>query len=171
MTDPRNKLQSRFVQQNRFNNFGNILEKLRIFSFRCHNDLIVEIESPITVFCGLNGTGKSTILQLSSCAYSGQKTSYIKDYMVKGKLDPNPFTEKSFLEFQYCNDNSYPKSLKITRIELDKRWYYPRRPPREIFFAGIGFYLPKSEKRDFTIRNADKILFGNVTNVSIEAKK
>ena len=38
---------------------------------RCHTNTLIEVQSPITAFCGLNGTGKSTLLQLAAVAYRG----------------------------------------------------------------------------------------------------
>ena len=65
MTDPRNILQDKFAESDRFSNFGNVLTQMDIQGFRCHQNTVIDIRCPITAFCGLNGTGKSTILQLA----------------------------------------------------------------------------------------------------------
>ena len=66
MSDQRKVLQSLFADGNRFANFGEILTRIHIQGFRCHDSTVVEISSPIAGFCGLNGTGKSTLLHLAA---------------------------------------------------------------------------------------------------------
>ena len=73
--------------------------------FRCHSDTLVEIRSPITAFCGLNGTGKSTLLQLAAVAYSSPGTEwpryYVRTFLTAGTLDPKPFADTARVEYKF----------------------------------------------------------------------
>src|SRR4051812_27464519 len=95
MSDPRNILQSKFAEGGRYANFGSVLMQMKVCGFRCHSETTIDIKSPITAFCGINGTGKSTLLQLSAVAYQNDPqlgdSYYIKDFLVVGTLDPTPF--------------------------------------------------------------------------------
>jgi predicted ATPase len=139
---------------------------LAVTGFRCHVDTLIEIESPITAFCGLNGTGKSTLLQLAAAAYrkppDGNHRYYIKDFIVSGTLDPAPFQPNAFVIYAYWLENRKLKPAVITRSDPQKRWQgYKRQPERTVYFAGMGLYLPKIEVRDFVVRNASKITVTN----------
>lgn len=176
MNDQRNKLQEMFKESNRYANFGSILLYLNIKGFRCHNLTIIEIESPITAFCGLNGTGKSTILQLAAAAYKKadgdeNRRFYIKDFIISGKLDPTPFTPDSSVEYGYWQENRTLKKVAINRRDPEKRWRYGNQPSRHVFFAGMGLYLPKIEVRDFIIRNASNITITSCNDLPNQSKQ
>lgn len=176
MADPRNKLQEMFKDQNRYANFGDMLIRMHVKGFRCHTDTIIEINSPITAFCGLNGTGKSTLLQLASAAYkrsdAAQPQYYIKDFMVVSTLDPTPFRDDATVEYWFWQDNRSHKTLKLSRNAIKKKWRgYKRRLERYVFFAGIGLYLPKIERRDFTIRNASRLTISSSSEVATTIKE
>jgi len=170
MSDSRNRLQSMFLESTRFDNFGNLIMRMHVRGFRCHQNTLIDIQSPITAFCGLNGTGKSTLLQLAAAAYrnpdQNQKCYYIRDFLVVGTLDPSPFTTNASIEFRFWQDNRSLKQLTLSRNQTTKRWQgYSRRPIRRVFFAGIGLYLPKIEQRDFIIRNAGGLLVSESVSV------
>ena len=159
MTDPRTALQQMFNQANRYACFGDILTRIRVQGFRCHNDTVIDVKNPITAFCGLNGTGKSTLLQLAAAAYRnpepGRKPYNVNDFLVVGTLDPAPFTDEASVEFSYAQTNRAEKSLTLSRNAETKRWRgYQSRPERRVLFAGAGLYLPKVEQRDFVIHKA-----------------
>ena len=106
--DQRNNLQQMFQDSHRFANFGDVIIKMRIKGFRCHSDTTIEVQSPITAFCGLNGTGKSTLLQLAATAYASPSNAtrkYIKDFIIAGKLDRNAFTDIVTLCRDICGVN------------------------------------------------------------------
>jgi predicted ATPase len=162
MSDPRNAIQSMFSEANRYDAFGNLLMRMHVQGFRCHTNTLVEIESPITAFCGLNGTGKSTLLQLAATAYQSPdpelKPYYIKDFLVVGTLDPTPFTSSASVEYKFWQAGRSLRTVTLSRNALTKRWRgYRRRPVRQVLFAGIGLYLPKIEQRDFIVRNARQL--------------
>ena len=89
MNDQRGKLQQRFELSHRFANFGESIRSFRVEGFRCHKSTIIEPKSPIVDFCGLNGVGKSTLLQIVASAYknsAGQSFS-VHDFFDKNSLD------------------------------------------------------------------------------------
>lgn len=152
MTDQRNRLQKMFNTSNRFSNYGNVLMRLHVKGFRCHTNTLIEIDSPITAFCGLNGTGKSTFLQLAAAAYIPLNTQarkyYLRDFLVVGTLDPRPFTNDASVEYKYWQPDRTLKTVTLSRNDTTKRWQgYGRRPQRNVFFAGVGLYIPKIEQR------------------------
>lgn len=161
MSDPRNTLQSKFVPRHRHANFGDVLIRMHLRGFRCHTNTVVEIQSPVTAFCGLNGTGKSTLLQVLAVAYKRPAPAqpyYVKDFLVIGPLDPAPFADSAEVEFTYWKNPADEQTLTISRRTVTQRWSgYTRRPEREVHFVGVGHYLPRIEKRDFVVRYAKNL--------------
>lgn len=176
MSDPRNQLQRMFENRNRYRTFGDVITRMHVQGFRCHQDTIIDVESPITAFCGLNGTGKSTLLQLASAAYKSPTTQakpyYIKDFIVVGTLDPHPFRDDASVEYRFWQENNSTKPLTLSRNSRTCRWQgYGRRPERPVFFAGIGLYLPKIEQRDFIVRNANRLIVSSSSAVNQRVKR
>lgn len=168
--EPRHVIQSKFDIKNRFSCFGNALIRIRVQGFRCHTDTIIDIKSPITAFCGQNGTGKSTLLQLAAVAY---KNPYniefpdhkISDFMVIGSLDPRPFRIDAKVEFHYWDSDSDLKTVTISRS--GSRWSgYNRRPIRHVFFTGVGHYLPQTEARSILMKKAAQLAVEQTTPLS-----
>lgn len=165
MNDQRDKLQKMFEVENRHANFGEVLVSLLVEGFRCHTSTKIDIGNPITAFCGLNGTGKSTLLQLAAVAYNrapvGTSQSlkyYVKDFVVAGTLDPTPFHPSASITYSYWQEDRKRKQVIINRSAPEKRWRgYKGQPKRPVYFAGMGLYLPKVEIRDFIVRNAKKL--------------
>jgi len=160
VSDPRNRLQSMFREQHRYANFGNMLIQIRAEGFRCHSGTTIDIESPITALSGLNGTGKSTLLQLSAIGYKnvGGRSYFVKDFLVVGSLDPNPFHEFANVRYRYWKDDRSFQTVTISHNSRTGRWSgYQRRPERHITFAGAGPYLQRIENRDFVVRYAQGI--------------
>ncbi len=159
-----------FQEANRFASFGEVLVRLQVSGFRCHANTTVEVQSPITAFCGLNGTGKSTLLQLAAACYRSPlpntQTYYIKDFLVVSNLDPAPFRDDATVEARFWASDGRLRPLTLSRNARTKRWQgYKRRPERAVFFAGIGLYLPKIEQRDFITRNASRLTVAETTAV------
>ena len=141
MSDQRNILQNLFREENRYANFGSLLMRIHISGFRCHTSTVIEVESPISAFCGLNGTGNSTVLQLAAVAYKkGQHEDiryYIKDFIIPGILD-EPFAADASVEFGYWQEDRTIKKLSITRSQAEKRWRgYRTLPNRSVYFSLI----------------------------------
>lgn len=162
MSDPRSALQAKFADASRFANFGTALMQMKVCGFRCHSATTVEIKSPITAFCGINGTGKSTLLQLAAVAYrnslDGSDSYYIKDFLVVGTLDPTPFKPDARVEYKFWQEDRSLKQLTISRSSTSANWPgYRRRIERPVLFAGVGLYLPRIETRDLIVRYASKL--------------
>lgn len=152
MSDPRDILQKLFEPNNRFPNFGEIIVAMQIKGIRCHADTTLEIGSPITAFSGLNGTGKSTILQLAACSYDPPySTPYrVSNFIVANSLDPTSLSRGSSVKFAFCTQDGGTRPLTLSyRGSWDG---YNRRTRRHVLFAGIGRYLPRSESPSFINR-------------------
>ena len=176
MADPRNTLQHLFAKEARFDNFGEVLVSLHVQGFRCHTNTLIEVESPITAFSGLNGTGKSTLLQLSAVAYNhGLGTGgryHISSFVVSGKLDPQPYTDAASVEYGYWQANRTPRKLTVTRRITLKRWSgYRSQPSRQVYFAGMGLYLPQIETRDYAVLNAKTLQILDCKPLAADAKQ
>ena len=157
----RDDLQSKFQEQHRYNNFGNVLNQIHAKGFRCHTNTLINVKSPITAFCGLNGVGKSTLIQLAATAYLGntqqEKTYYISDFINSHKFDPKPCTDNAQVEYKYWQQEGNLKKLTITK-KIGGGWDgHHRRPKRKVLYIGVGSYLPKVEKSDFITRYPNEI--------------
>ncbi|MFC1888644.1 ATP-dependent endonuclease [Thermodesulfobacteriota bacterium] len=158
MSDPRNVLMSKFSEPNRYSNFGNVLIQMHIQGFRCHENTVIDFNCPITAFCGLNGTGKSTILQLAAASSknSNGRYFYLRDFFIVGTLDPNPYQADAKVIYNFWQEERSRRQLTLSRSS--KSWSgYKRRPARSVFFAGVGVFLPKIERRDFSVYQASMI--------------
>lgn len=172
MSNPRDQIQRMFDAPARYGSFGEALVRIQIQGIRCHENTIIEIESPIVAISGLNGTGKSTALQLAAIAYRNEGgVYYIRDFMVEGPLDPAPFTDDASVEYQFWQHDRSAIQRTLSRNHADKRWNgYRRRLNRPVFFAGIGQYLPKIEQHDFIVNNAEDLLVSDSILVSEDVR-
>ncbi|MEW6657585.1 MAG: AAA family ATPase [Thermodesulfobacteriota bacterium] len=158
------KLSNLFKRNNRWANFGPVLNGVNINGFRGINDLDINFESPIIAFSGINGSGKSTIIQLLSCAYrkpvtevSKKRRYYIKDFFNMGLLDPSPFTTDAKVMYKYTTSKQdYEQTVTVTRATHE--WSgYKRQPERITSYVGFTFYIPKVERRDFSVYHSQHI--------------
>lgn len=177
MTDQRNKLQSLFQPNSRYDNFGEAIIRMHVSGFRCHSNTVIDIESPITAFCGLNGTGKSTLLQLAAVAYKntrGYPRLYVMNFIIAGKLDSNPFTRNASVKFDYLQPigaGGVIQTKSVTVSRGNSKWTgYKRQPERRVYFAGVGLYLPRIEEWDSATRNASTLSIQNTVALSAEVK-
>lgn len=173
MSDPRSALQTKFADEHRFANFGHVLMQMHVQGFRCHSNTLVEIRSPITAFCGLNGTGKSTLLQLASVAYTSPDqnwpTYYVRTFLNAGTLDPNPFADAARVEYKFWQEDRSLKSLTISRGA--SKWSgYTRRLQRVVQFAWVACYLPWIEQRDAVARHVNELTVENSEDVAAHIK-
>lgn len=135
MSDPRNILQSRFADSNRFSNFGEVLMRMQVEGFRCHDSTVIEVSNPITVFCGFNGTGKSTLLQLAAAAYrppAGYSRYYIKDFIVAGVLDASPVRPLASVKYEYSTGISTGGAIRYKPVTVSRsrsKWTGYKRQP------------------------------------------
>lgn len=175
MPDPRNAIQDMFQERNRFGAFGEVIVRMHIQGFRCHTDTLIDVRSPITAICGLNGTGKSTLLQLAATAYQTPDKDVsthfnISDFMVVGTLDPNPFSDDARVEYRFWQDNRLTRPVTISRNTYSSWNGYARRPHRFAHFSGIGHYLPKIEQRDFVVHHARDLVLENQRELTENVK-
>jgi predicted ATPase len=178
MADPRDALQKKFAN-NRYSNFGNCINKITVNGVRGHTTTSVEIRSPITAFSGFNGTGKSTLLQLAAAAYKADSSHFfISDFIVRGPLDRSPYTENASVQFGFETEKSpdgkglvSPGAVTISYNAKEKRWDgYDRRPIRQVFFAGVGVFLPRSERKDYYFKNGDRLKISSSAAISTEIR-
>jgi len=179
MADARKQIGERLDKQT-YENFGNIIRKMVVRGVRCHADTVINILNPITAISGLNGTGKSTLLQLAASAYrsdSGRHFS-VSDFIVRGALDATPFREDATIEYTFetikgeDGKQVSAKSLTIAYNEKEKRWDgYDRRPQRHVFFGGIGMFLPRSERPgDYVFQNSERMRIDETVELASEVR-
>jgi hypothetical protein len=153
MADKKIELQASFQPANRFTNYGDAILRLHIKGFRNHSNTPIAIESPVTAFCGVNGTRKSTILQLAAAAYKAPGTRrryYISTFILAGTMDKKPFADDATFEVSYAQatapgGNIPTRDLTVSRA--DSKWSgYDLQPERRVAYLGVGFHMPHSER-------------------------
>lgn len=160
------KLLSQWKSENRYKNFGSCLRSIRIQGFRGLSDVSINVNFPITAVSGLNGTGKSTIGQISVCAYKkpvgAQKYNryYVVNFFPVSILDLKPFLDDARVTYQYQTDIAEsPQDVTVSRAA--KEWSgYKRQPERQCHYVGFTLYIPKVEQRDRTIYGAKDLTEG-----------
>lgn len=124
-------------------------------------DLSLSFEYPLTVLCGRNGTGKSTILALAALAFHSPpghqplnamrppdgktRTTYytFRDFFFRGPGDPD--TSGVEITWRYRGSPA-PNPISIQK-RSDKWMRYERRPLRPVHHVGIARVLPAIERR------------------------
>jgi len=178
MADPKKELQKLFSRKTRYSNFGAAIASIHVKGFRGVNDLTIDIESPITAISGLNGTGKSTIAQLATCAYKKPvteakeyKRQNISNYFPVSRADPKPFAEDASVEYKYLT-NTEDRLQELTVYRSGSQWNgYKRQPERHCRYIGFTIYIPKVEQRDISIYRGADISITNESQLSDPAKK
>jgi predicted ATPase len=164
VADIRTQLQKRFEPANRFANFGNVLVRLDVRGFRPHKQTLVEIRSPITAFCGPNGTGKTTLLQLAACAFQDAHSSgyVLRQFFAVGPLDPAPFSATAQLGVAAWQYDAKARGYTLSRRK--SRWSdYRARETRPVLFLGAAQFLPHVEQQGFAFRNAARLTVSGQT--------
>ena len=169
------RLAGKFKLDNRYSNFGPVLQSIEIRGFRGIADLTLNFESAITALSGLNGTGKSTIAQLTSCAYRKAVTAalrryYVKDFFPVSAADPAPFTDQALVVYAYCVERGAdPQRVTVSRKE--KEWSgYKRQPERACHYIGFTQFLPKVERRDLSIYGGRHLKLGASRELPVDAE-
>lgn len=181
---PETVLSRQFEKRNLYSNFGAALLKLKVSGFRGVQDFRMTIDYPITAISGTNGAGKSTIAQLISCAYKKMSTDvttkryYVKDFFNLGMLDPTPFSDEAAVEYTYATSlyGQPAAGIAATQILTVKRsqseWSgYKRQPERTVSYVGFTLYVPKVERKDFSVYQAKNLILGDNRMPSEEAHR
>jgi predicted ATPase len=146
-----------FKPDHREKNFGNALTGMQVQGVRAHKNTVVDIANPITAFSGVNGIGKTTLLQLAALAYRSPDPEKLRsyrsdDFFVVGKLDRNPYAESARVEFSYAGK----ETIVLSKSRAGALKSSASKPERHVFFSGIGHFLPQAERRDFTVHQAGR---------------
>ncbi|HEX4442147.1 MAG TPA: AAA family ATPase [Galbitalea sp.] len=165
--DERRRLAAKYKPSRRFSNFGPILERMTISGFRGVASLVLDIHSPVIALSGLNGTGKSTIAQLVACGYRAipdvSVRSYVVDFFPVSVVDPQPFENEARVVYEYSAD---PTPQQVTVSRATKEWSgYKRQPERATYYVGLMQFLPKVERKDFSVYGGSRLELGASTPV------
>jgi len=177
MTDQRKVLAAKWKQANRYQNFGPALRSLMVHGFRGINDTTITFDYPVTAITGLNGAGKSSIAQISLCAYKKPSTAvnyaryYVRDFFPISVVDPRPISDDARIAYRYETDQpTLPQDLTISRVQAE--WSgYKRQPERKCFYVGFTIYIPKVERRDLSIYRANGITLGDRREIPQQVKQ
>ena len=159
------RLKAKSADTCRYANFGPALRSLEIHGFRGITDLTLTLESPITALSGLNGTGKSTIAQLAACGYrspvdGSRRRYYVRNFFPVSQADPEPFSPKGRVVYSYCVDGS-AGTRQVTVSRTVHEWSgYKRQPERACYYIGVTQFIPKIERRDFSIYGGHLLRLG-----------
>lgn len=148
-----------------------------VHGFRGISEMTITFDSPITAITGLNGAGKSSIAQISLCAYKKPSTSknysryYVRDFFPVSVVDPSPISEDARVIYRYETDQySQPQDLTVSRANTE--WSgYKRQPERKAYYVGFTIYIPKVERRDLSIYRASGITLGGKREIPDNVKK
>jgi predicted ATPase len=168
VSDLRTQLQRRFEPNHRFANFGNVLMRLDVQGFRLHSNSVIEFRSPITAFCGPNGTGKTTLLQLAACGYrQGNQGFGLRDFFAVGQLDPAPFSPSAQVSISMWQRDAKTRTITLSR--RNSRWSdYRKREERSVVFLGAARFPPRAEEQAFAFRNSSRLVVRGRTKCTDE---
>ena len=122
------------------------------------NKIEIDFKYPVTVICGKNGCGKTTLLGLSALAfhpphgyqshnarninYKNTKHGYytFADFIYRGPRDPDVAGVRIVWKFRNCKY----EEKSITK-QSDKWMKYPTRPERAVDYIGASRIIPAIE--------------------------
>jgi len=152
-----------------------MIQTVWIDGFRGLRDLMIEPAFPVTAFSGLNGSGKSTIGQIMTCAHrkprdgADYRRFYVKDFFPTSVLDPAPFDPSARVMFTYVAPPGVtPQEVTVSRANTE--WSgYKRQPERRCYYVGFTLYIPKVERRDLSIYRAATLELRELRDLDAEA--
>ncbi|MER3389068.1 MAG: AAA family ATPase [Microcella sp.] len=167
-------LRNKFKRSSRYANFGSLIESVQVSGFRGVDSLQLEFTSPILALSGLNGTGKTSLAQLLAAAYRSPSggwppRSYVVSWFPVSVVDPRPFTDEAQVRYEYADEDGTQR-LTVTRV-VDKWSGYKRQPERAVYYVGISYFLPKIEKRDFSVYGGARLQRGQSRAITEVARK
>jgi len=129
--------------------YGNILKSVTIYNLR-QMHIQVEFTWPVTAVGGVNGSGKSTVIQICSTAYSqikGGRYYRIGDWIRTALPGETPaIGPNAKVTFTFWDGTV---GYEVPHTPARRRWKYPSRAPlRHVVFLGITSFAPRIEKRD-----------------------
>ena len=142
--------------------YGNALRAIEVHGIR-GLDLSMEFSWPVVAIGGINGSGKTTVLQLCSAAYtrheSGARHFTLGRWVGQSivAVDEAPMIqEDAHLLYQFIDGTP---SLGVRYQAERTRWGYPRRgnPERDVEFVGIAGFAPRIERTDRTHQNRSRL--------------
>lgn len=118
-------------------------------------DLSLSFDYPVTVICGQNGSGKTTILSLASLAYHPPAGHHSRNARRKREKDRSHYTFSDF--FYKGPDDPDILGVEITwgfsnladvviRKQTAKWMQYERRPERPVHYLGVSRCIPAIEQ-------------------------
>lgn len=163
MIDIDSELKKKFRKGKRYGNFGEIINSISISGIRgvtCDT----RFDYPVTAFTGINGAGKTTLIQLLACAYrknSGLRYErhYINKYFPASIADRSLFDDGCKVEYIYQEEDMFGpfERSHVLHREASKWIGYKGQPVRTTLLIGPAFYLPKYERSDLTVYEADHL--------------
>jgi len=141
--------------------FGHALRSVSVQNVRGITTT-VEFQWPVTVLGGINGCGKTTILQLCSAAYTREGSG--KRHFVLGRWigpalqgETPPISPPASVHYSFWGP---PADVAVPYRPESTRWGYPRRgnPSRgAVRFVGIAEFAPRIEQKDRTHQNRARL--------------
>ncbi len=151
--------------------FGNALRSVSAKGIRGLSATI-DFPWPVIALGGVNGSGKTTVLQLASAAYtranSGQRYYTLGRWVgpaITAADEAPPIANDAEVAYQFWDDTP---SVSVAYTPNRTRWGYPRRgnPERNVSFIGIADYAPRIERVDRTHQNRSRLEVRDTTRLS-----
>ena len=157
------ELKKNFQKESRYSYFGECINAISVSGIRGVTCDAIRFEYPVTAFTGVNGAGKTTIMQLLACAYRKKSNSeidrqYISRFFTESIADGDIFDEGCAVEYFFHKGTDLLGTVEKTNTirRESSRWRgYRSQPARTTLFVGPAFYLPKYERSDLSIYEAD----------------
>lgn len=165
MFDCKKQLGIKFRKRNRFKNFGECINAISINGIRGVTCSKITFRYPVVGFTGMNGSGKTTIVQLLSCAHrkvqrSGYERYSIGDFFVSSIADDKLYSKDSEICYFYNSDKDDEPKEKFSTIYRKSKWAgYSDQPMKTSIFLGPSTFMPKYERKDLSIYESNHLSF------------